>query len=173
MEDCMRIDPDEPIFQDDKGKAPAGDDLAQRIRHLTQTQPFGVLCTQGQGQPYGSVVAFAFTDDLRHAIFATLSSTRKYRLLSECDHVALVIDDRPENRTDLMDIQAITVTGRAVEVKRGEGYEEMASLLLDRHTYLESFVRAPSCALFRVDVFRYFHVMRFQEVREWTPPSGD
>ena len=31
----------------------------QRIRSLLEEQPFAVLCTQGGGQPYGSVIAFA------------------------------------------------------------------------------------------------------------------
>ena len=36
---------------------------------------------------------------------------------------------------------------------------------------LETFVKAESCALIRIDVLRYFHVERFQEVREWEPTS--
>ena len=32
-------------------------DVATRIKSLIRGQPFGVLCTQGEGQPYGSLVA--------------------------------------------------------------------------------------------------------------------
>jgi hypothetical protein len=45
--------------------------------------------------------------------------------------------------------------------------------LTQRHPQLRSFVRAPSSALFRIDVVRYLHVSRFQEVHQWIPkPSG-
>ncbi|MHC4306868.1 MAG: pyridoxamine 5'-phosphate oxidase family protein [Planctomycetota bacterium] len=165
-------DTEEALFdrgpQEPKG---AGEepDLPGLIRRLVTGQQYGVLCTQGQGQPYGSLVAFAFTEDLREAVFATPITTRKYRLLKECDHVALVVDDRPDHLPNMMQVEAITVTGRAVEVPRGEAYDRWARRLVRRHPYLESFVAAASCALFRIKVFRHFHVTRFQEVREWTP----
>ena len=31
--------------------------VRERIRRLLDGQPFAVLCTQGGGQPYGSVIA--------------------------------------------------------------------------------------------------------------------
>ncbi len=34
---------------------------------------------------------------------------------------------------------------------------------------LGAFVASPSVALFRVEIVRFFHVERFQEVREWRP----
>ncbi|MDO8834221.1 MAG: pyridoxamine 5'-phosphate oxidase family protein, partial [Vicinamibacterales bacterium] len=62
----------------------SGEDLGRTIRRLLDGQRYGVLCTQGQGQPYGSLVAYATTPDLDSAVFATQKATRKYRLLSEC-----------------------------------------------------------------------------------------
>ena len=166
--------PDEPLFESETPEpvAAAGQEppLRDRIHRLVRGQPYAVLCTQGAGQPYGSLVAFAFTDDLRHAVFATPTATRKYRLLSECDHVALLIDNRPDRSGKLMDIEAVTVTGRAQETSRDRrDHDGWAELLVRRHPYLESFVAATSCALFRIDVIRYLHVHRFQEVRQWIP----
>ncbi len=162
---------DEPVLGAPR-PTEAPEDVEGRIRELVASEPFAVLCTQGESQPYGSVVAIAFTDDLRHALFATPVTTRKYRLLQSSQRVAIVVDDRPSWPDDLMRIHAVTVTGRAVHVERGEGFERWAQVLVGRHPYLESFVHAESCALFRVDVVRYFHVERFQEVREWIPPSS-
>ena len=68
--------------------------MAECIRALVAEEPFAVLCTQGEGQPYGSVVAFAFDHDLKSFVFATPRATRKFRLLSQCDRVALVVDNR-------------------------------------------------------------------------------
>lgn len=164
--------PDEPLF--DRGEPGDGADeplstLAERVRRLVFAQPFGVLCVQGEQQPYGALIAIAFTEDLKHAVFATPVTTRKYRLVSECDRVALVVDNRPSGQADMMEIEAVTVTGRASVVERGAELARWAGVLVDRHRYLESFVSAPTCALFRVDVVRYFHVVRFQEVFQWSP----
>lgn len=123
----------------------------------------------GWGQPYGALVAFAFSEDLRHAVFVTPVATRKYRTLSECDHVALVIDNRSSKANQLMDIEALTITGRSQLIARGDEFEQLAGLLVNRHPYLKSFVNAVSCALFRIDVVRFLHVARFQEVCQWVP----
>ena len=91
---------DEPLFDEDDTAATPQEDpiraVRDRIERLVDEQPYAVLCVQGGGQPYGALVAFAFSDDLRHAVFATPVATRKYRSLTECDHVALVIDNRSQ-----------------------------------------------------------------------------
>jgi len=146
-------------------------DLAERIGKLVRERPYGILCTQSQSQPYGSLVALAVTEDLTAFAFATPITTRKYRLLSECDHVALVIDSRSGAPAELMQVEAVTATGRAHVVPPGPDFERWAGLLIERHPHLADFVRAESSALVRVDVIRYFHVCRFQEVRQWIPSS--
>ena len=171
------INSDEPLFDDngmkDSSGATANPAVRERIRQLADRQPYAVLCVQGEGQPYGALVAFAFSEDLRHAVFVTPIATRKYRLLSECDHVALVIDDRANKADKLMEIEAVTVTGRSQLIERGGEFDQWAELLVTRHPYLNSFVKAPTCALFRVDVVRFLHVARFQEVSQWIPdPSS-
>lgn len=145
--------------------------LRQRIERLFDQQVYGVLCTQGSEQPYGSVVAFAATEDLHSLVFCTPVTTRKYRLLTECPRVAMVIDNRSRFPEDLTKVEAVTATGIATPVPTGAEFERLASLLISRHPHLEGFVFAQSTALFRVDVFRYFHVVRFQEVNEWVPAS--
>jgi nitroimidazol reductase NimA-like FMN-containing flavoprotein (pyridoxamine 5'-phosphate oxidase superfamily) len=170
----MMIQSDEPLFDDDiaQGPASASDPaVRERIRRLIDEQPYAVLCVQGGGQPYGVLVAVAFSQDLRHAVFSTPIETRKFRLLSECSHVALVIDDRSKKADKLMEIEAVTVTGNAQLIERGEDFERWAELLTARHPYLKSFSRAATCALFRIDVIRFLHVARFQEVCQWIPTA--
>ena len=154
------------------GAARDSQQLGAQILSLVNREPFAVLCTQGNTQPYGSVVAVAFTQDLRHALFATPVTTRKYRFLEASNRVALVVDDRAAWPDDMMRVEAVTLTGRAERVERGEGFERWSEVLVRRHPQLETFVHAESCALFRIDVLRYFHVERFQEVREWAPQSS-
>lgn len=147
----------------------SGEDLGRIVKRLVDDQLYGVLCTQGQGQPYGSLVAYAMTPELDTAVFATQRATRKYHLLLECARVALVVDNRSALPGQLMDVEAVTATGLAHEVATGPEFEQWSRLLIDRHTYLDLFVRSASCALFRIDIVRYLHVTRFQEVRQWVP----
>src|SRR5690606_1171209 len=81
-------------------------DLSEQIGRLVRERPYGVLCTQSQSQPYGSLVALGASDDLTAFVFATPTATRKYRVLSECDHVALVIESRAGTPGELMDVEA-------------------------------------------------------------------
>ena len=165
--------PDEPLFCDkdaeDSPGATGTPAVRDRIQQLADQQPYAVLCIQGEGQPYGALVACAFSEDLQHAAFVTPVATRKYRLLSECDHVALVIDNRPNKADELMEIEAVTVTGRSQMIERGPEFDKWAGLLVTRHPYLKTFVKAATCALFRVDAVRFLHVARFQEVNQWIP----
>jgi nitroimidazol reductase NimA-like FMN-containing flavoprotein (pyridoxamine 5'-phosphate oxidase superfamily) len=160
--DEVPIEPN--LIRDDEPRA-----LQERIRALLDGQPFAVLCTQGSGQPYGSLIAYAAGDDLLAVTFATPVATRKYRLLCECPQVALVIDSRSTSSGALTQVEAITATGRATQLQPGPDHERWATLLTARHPQLKPFVSAPSSALFRIDVVRYLYVTRFQEVHQWIP----
>ncbi|HSR34759.1 MAG TPA: pyridoxamine 5'-phosphate oxidase family protein [Anaerolineae bacterium] len=167
---------DEPIlgseFDTELGKESSDQTVSECIRALVAEELFAVLCTQGEGQPYGSVVAFAFSHDLTSFVFATPKATRKFRLLSGCDRVALVVDNRGKFPGDLMKVGAVTITGKALQIEPGPDFEGWARLLTARHPYLKLFIEAPSTALFRVNAVRFLHVTRFQEVRQWIPASN-
>ena len=147
--------------------------VREQIRALLEGQPFAVLCTQGGGQPYGSLIAYAAGDDLKAIAFATPVATRKYHLLCECPQVALVVDSRSQFPGAMMQVEAITATGRATQLSAGPEFDRWAGLLTARHPQLKPFVAAPSSALFRIDIVRYLYVTRFQEVRQWVPKRHD
>ena len=162
---------DEPLLGNaqDEDVDRAEPPLPQRIRALLESQPYGVLCTQGGGQPYGSLVAFAFTKDLSALFFGTPVTTRKFHLLSACEHVAMVVDTRATHGAELTRLEAVTVTGRAAPLERGPDYDEGLARLSERHAHLRGFFEAPTTALVSIDVIRYLHVSRFQVVSEWAP----
>ncbi len=165
--------PDEPLLatkiepDDSSTDEPYG--LEVRIRRLLNTEPFAVLCTQGQGQPYGSVVAFAASSDLTELAFSTPVTTRIYRLLTEGDRIAVVVDNRPRHMEDMTQVEAVTLTGRARLLPQGPEREQWAAALVSRHAYLKTFIAAPTTALFCVDIVRGLYVTRFQEVHQWIP----
>jgi hypothetical protein len=50
-----------PEFEFELERAAQDPSLPDRIRRLAHEERLGFLCTQGQGQPYGSVVAFGLS----------------------------------------------------------------------------------------------------------------
>jgi hypothetical protein len=107
--------------------------------------------------------------DLTQAAFCTGRATRKYRLLTHCSRVALVIDNRGKYPGEVRRVEAVTATGRVAELPDGPERNLWRDRLLVRHPYLKDFLASPSCATFRVELVRYLHVVRFQEVRQWIP----
>jgi len=144
--------------------------IRDQIRALMLEQPYAVLCTQGSTQPYGYMIAFAANQELDSVVFATPVATRKFRLLTECDQVALVVDNRMPFPGDHSSIHAVTATGSAVILEKRELKDAWQQLLIEKHPAMQDFIRAPGTALIRLDILRYLHVTRLQEVFEWIPP---
>lgn len=142
----------------------------KKIIKLVNEQLFFILCTQGDYQPYGSLIAYAFTDDLKNFFFATSKHTRKYNLLSKCSKVAAVIDSRCNNMDEFMKIDVVTITGNAKQISKSQKYFEMTKgFLKNRHPYLSNFLESGYIALFHIDAENFFYVNHFQEVFEWKP----
>jgi len=137
----------------------------ERLRALLESQRLAVLATHREGQPYGSLVSFVATEDMKQVLFATTRSTRKYENLTADARVALLIDNRSNRDSDIHEATAVTATGRADEIE-GADKELFLRLYLERHPYLRDFVNSPTCALLRVRVETYYLVNRFQEVTE-------
>lgn len=89
--------------------------------------------------------------------------------MTDCRQVALVIDSRCQHQQDMTEVEAVTITGKAKPLKGGSDYDKGIRLLKNRHAYLTSFLDSSSTVIFRIDVVRYFHVVRFQEVSQWIP----
>mgnify|MGYP001049738537 CR=1 FL=1 len=136
------------------------------VRGLLSGQGLAVMATHTAGQPYANLVAFAESADLKHLFFATARSTRKFENLAADCRVALLIDSRRNQEGDFHEAAALTVMGSAAETAGAEK-ERALALYLTKHPYLEEFVRAPTCALFKVHVHKYILVRNFQNVMEW------
>jgi nitroimidazol reductase NimA-like FMN-containing flavoprotein (pyridoxamine 5'-phosphate oxidase superfamily) len=139
--------------------------VKQILADLFSHQKLAVLSSYGNEQPYASLVAFAATDDLKHLIFATTRSTRKYANLSQESKVALLIDNRTNDEKDFSCAVAATALGKAEEVGSSQRIEYL-EIYLRKHPYLKEFVSSPSCALLAVSIEKYYVVSRFQNVQE-------
>jgi nitroimidazol reductase NimA-like FMN-containing flavoprotein (pyridoxamine 5'-phosphate oxidase superfamily) len=136
-----------------------------RLDRLLREQGICVLATQDEDGPYTSLVGFAVTDDLSALLFATPRHTHKYKNLLRHPQVAACIDDRRGNETDFHEAVAVTALG-TVEAPATAEHEALLGAYLNRHPYLESFVRSPTCAFMKIRVDRYLIVSRFQSVVE-------
>jgi nitroimidazol reductase NimA-like FMN-containing flavoprotein (pyridoxamine 5'-phosphate oxidase superfamily) len=139
--------------------------LRKTLKDLFDSQRLGVLATYGRGQPYGSLVAFAATDDLKHLLFATARATRKYANLMAQSRASMLVDNRSNQDSDFHSSIAVTAMGRAEEVEESER-DRFLKLYLTKHPYLEDFVMSPTCALLKISVDKYSMVNRFQNVME-------
>ena len=140
--------------------------IKQILNELFISQKLAVLGTHQEGQPYGSLVAFAATSDLRNLVFATTRATRKVANLRSDPRVSMVLDNRSNRVADFRKAVAATALGRAREV-RGKERENLAEMYLAKHPHLKEFVGSPTCALVKMRVEVYYVVWRFQNVFEW------
>jgi nitroimidazol reductase NimA-like FMN-containing flavoprotein (pyridoxamine 5'-phosphate oxidase superfamily) len=136
-------------------------DISGLLRDMFASQKVAVLGTSAEGQPYGSLVAFAATGDLERLLFATARSTRKYANLLNDPRVALVVDNRGDLSSGLSNALAVSAMGKAEEL-RGDEKEQMVEVYLARHPYLADFTGSHEVALFAVRV-EYYVVSSFDQ----------
>jgi nitroimidazol reductase NimA-like FMN-containing flavoprotein (pyridoxamine 5'-phosphate oxidase superfamily) len=137
----------------------------QLLRDLLGGQKLAVLSTHHDGQPYASLVAFAFSDDLTSLYFVTSRTTRKFSNLQRDCRMALLITSSTNKETDFHEAMAVTVIGSAGEI---QGPDKKAALdhYIAKHPYLEDFAHSPTCAFMRVSAHTYILVRNFQHVME-------
>ena len=141
--------------------------LQSEVAELLLSQKLAVLATQSpEGSSYSSLIAFAATDDLQKIVFATPKATRKFTNIKHNPRVSLLIDNRSNNEKDFHDAQAVTVLGTVDSIGPDLPPNELKSLYLSKHPYLEDFIRSPSTAFISISVSSYYLVSRFQEVME-------
>jgi nitroimidazol reductase NimA-like FMN-containing flavoprotein (pyridoxamine 5'-phosphate oxidase superfamily) len=136
------------------------------LQDLFSSQKLAVLGTHQSGQPYGSLVAFAATPDLKNLFFATTRATRKFANLQADSRVSMVFDNRSNRVADFRKAVAATALGRAKEIK-GRDRQKTSKMFLAKHPHLKEFVSSPTCALVKIRVEVYYLVWRFQNVFEW------
>jgi heme iron utilization protein len=138
-------------------------DLNMEVRNLLGSRKFAVLSTLEPDHPYPSLVAFAETFDLRAILFATSRATRKYGNITSRSGVALLVDDRSNDPSDILDATAVTIIGNAEEAT-GSERETLAMIYLEKQPRMKEFLFSPNTALIKVDVEYYIIVRRFQDV---------
>ena len=142
--------------------------LQGEIAELLLSQKLAVLSSQTpEGSSYSSLVAFAATGDLQKIVLATPRATRKYANIRYNPKVSLLVDNRSNKEQDFHDAKAVTVMGIVNEINPVDpSQNDLASLYLQKHPYLDNFLHSPSTVFLLISVYRYYLVSRFQEVME-------
>jgi nitroimidazol reductase NimA-like FMN-containing flavoprotein (pyridoxamine 5'-phosphate oxidase superfamily) len=139
------------------------EETSELVRSLLASQRFAVIATESEGQPYSNLVAFAEADNLRSLLFVTGRDTRKYSNTLTSKRVAVLVDNRTNQPSDLERAIAVTALGTIEEVA-ADYRGRLAAIYVSKHPQLEDFLRRPSTALMRVAVTDYI-VAGFQTVR--------
>ena len=140
----------------------------QVVRDVLSGQRLAVLATQGGGQPYASLVAIAFTPDLRTLVFATARATRKFANLAAEPRVSFLVDDRGPGEDVLTRTRTLTILGSAREAAGAER-DRLAAMLRERVPTLAGFLAAHGTAVISVSVAKYVLVRDFERVTELVP----
>lgn len=135
------------------------------VRQLLSSQQVAVIATHNQGQPYGTLVGFSISPDLKFIFFATSRSTRKFANIMADDRTAMTFDDRTHAAADFYDAVGVTACGRSTEVSKSRRSADLRRFLA-KHPHLHEFVMSPNCAFLRLRVEKYVMVRRFQDVVE-------
>jgi nitroimidazol reductase NimA-like FMN-containing flavoprotein (pyridoxamine 5'-phosphate oxidase superfamily) len=80
----------------------------QLLRELPGAQRLAVLSTHSAGQPFASLVAFAFSDDLGSLYFVTPRTPRKFSNLQRDGRTALLITSSTNKETDFPEAMAVS-----------------------------------------------------------------
>jgi heme iron utilization protein len=145
-------------------------DQIAELRHILQNQFFMVLATEGDGKLHASLLAFAATPDLKQIVFATPRASRKFNNIRTNQKVALLIDTRSNDPSDLQRAVSITVHGVARET--GPERRELLDLYCRKHPGLTGFAGSDDTALISVQVIEYDIVSGFQNMTHFIPPEA-
>jgi nitroimidazol reductase NimA-like FMN-containing flavoprotein (pyridoxamine 5'-phosphate oxidase superfamily) len=139
--------------------------LENKLKGLFSSQKLGVLATQQKKIPYTSLIAFACSDDMRHIVFATPKTSRKFENIMSNSSVSFFIDNRSNKATDFRKAMGVTAVGSVRQLRKNNN-SHLMKLYLRKHPKLESFLCSNSCAFLCIDVKSFYVVERFQNVTE-------
>jgi len=141
--------------------------LPGTLRELFDSQKFAALATEYRGKPNNCLVAFAVTDDLRHLLFTTSRDTSKYRNIIAESRVAILVDSRSNQDSDLLNAIAVTATGEAKEATANER-DRLLGIYVAKHPQLADFANSSENALVKVEIANY-EISSFHNVRVFQP----
>jgi general stress protein 26 len=129
------------------------------LDYILNNQKYAVIATKGKKYVHTNLVAFISSDDLKNIYFATSNKSKKYENLMNNPNVSVLIDNRKNNSSDIINATAITVLGIASEISNKS---DIMNLYLKKHPGLNNFVNNPDSVFIDVKVDNYIYVTKFE-----------
>jgi nitroimidazol reductase NimA-like FMN-containing flavoprotein (pyridoxamine 5'-phosphate oxidase superfamily) len=137
--------------------------LPELLDFALQTTRFGVLATEGSGQPHVSLIAITPVKGFSQMVFATYRNTRKFRNLKSNGKVAVLLSGGDSEFPGLQYEWVVTAFGQAEEIVITPDQASLQSHL-SRHPELMPFLKSADCALIMINVEKYQIVQGIDQV---------
>ena len=134
--------------------------INKKFKDLLMEQRFAVIATQDKNEPYTNLVSFLADKDYKKIYFPTSKKTKKYENLSTNSKISILIDNRGNKPTDIINTIVLTAIGFSKEIKE----EKVKNDFLKKHPYLKGFINSIDCAMIEISVERYIVVNNFENV---------
>ena len=134
-------------------------EIFNKVKKLLEAQKYAVIATNKDKIPYTNIIAFASTEGLGNIYFATKKDSTKFLNLINNPCVSLLIDDRKNLSSDIMNATAVSVEAEVKEVN--EKKEKLKKILLEKHPELRGFLNEPNCELLKLEVKKYYYIDKF------------
>jgi heme iron utilization protein len=139
-------------------------DLFKKIEETIKSTRFAVLATQKNKEPYLSLVGFFLDKDLKNLYFYTPVNSRKYKNIIINPSVSLLVDSREKYADQAGLITAVTINGKASEVKKPE--KNILEKYLSKYPELKDFTESSTNVLIKVNIIKYVIVSNFSHISE-------
>ena len=130
------------------------------IDYILNNQKYAVIATIGKKYVHTNLVAFISSNDLKNIYFATSIKSKKYENLMNNPNISVLIDNRKNNSSDILNATAITVLGVASEISNKS---EIMSFYLKKHPGLNNFINNSDSVFIDVKVDNYIYVNKFEK----------
>jgi len=142
--------------------------ISEYIQNVLQTSKLAVLATEGEGQPYASLIVITPVSDFKQMIFATYRNTRKFENLLNNGRVAVLIRGG-KNQTCHSNSQIMhsLLFGHAQQVCKAD-YEEALQKHLKRHPDQANYMLNADLALMLITIEKFQVVRGFDDVSWWS-----
>ena len=139
------------------------EELRKALRHILDSQLFGVLSTVAEETPHSTIMAFAVADNWNTLVMVTPRHTRKYQFLKENQKVSFFVDNRSNRMVDTEEVYGIEARGRVSEIDKTDTLV-YRDLYLRKFPQMDDFFRSPASACIKISVDSYNIVHHFQDV---------
>ena len=142
--------------------------LSAAIREMLSSQVQCVLATVSKKAPTLHLMAYAFSEDLKHLYCLSLSNTRKVNNIKNNSAVSLLWDNRTGNTSDHIQGTCLSADAKAriFETEKNSG---QITKLLERNPELSSMLNDDSCVIIKIRINNFILVQGYSKISRYSP----